>query len=134
MWTIWLGDLDDARFSEKYDVVINCTPDLPFFNNESENIRISLLDKDFENETTKLKKSILQTIDNRLTFGKRILIHCGAGQSRSPTIVACYLLYNDHTLSVEDVVKLLRIKHSNAFFGRVSFKDVLEYVRIATCI
>lgn len=72
---------------------------------------------------------MVQIIDNRLILGKRILIHCGAGQSRSPTIVACYLLYNDHTLSVEDVINLLRFKSSNAFFGRVSFRNILEYVR-----
>lgn len=110
---------------------INCTLDISFFNIDSENIRVGVWDKDFKNEIPKLKSSILsivKTIDNRLKSGKKVLVHCGAGQSRSPTVIACYLLYINRNLSVDAAVNLLKEKNSNTFFGRISFKEILEYV------
>ena len=131
---LWLGDLDFAR-SNKYDVVVNCTPDLPFFNDDSVKIRVPILDKDYEREVPKFCLDILDVvkrIDEHLQNGARVLVHCGAGQSRSPTVVACYLVYR-YQMSVEAAIKITKGRHSNAFFGGVAFLKVIEYTR-DTCL
>lgn len=132
---LWLGDHDSARYTEKYDVIINCTTDLPFYDNLSshflEKIRISVWDKNYKEEIEKLKQCIfivLETINVRLSEGKRILIHCGAGQSRSPSVIACYLLYKNKVQTIDDVIKFIKSKNSNAFFGGISFLPLIEFV------
>lgn len=51
---------------------------------------------------------LVKTIDDRINHGKKILIHCQCGVSRSATLVVAYVIYKNPTMSVQqayDAVK-----------------------------
>lgn len=43
----------------------------------------------------KAMPAIFEMLDTQLSAGKRVLLHCAAGVSRSPTVAVAYLIYRD---------------------------------------
>lgn len=41
---LYLGNENDSKNSHLYDVIINCTSDLPFYSNTTQNIRVNVKD------------------------------------------------------------------------------------------
>lgn len=64
-------------------------------------------------------------IDAALAAGRPVLVHCYAGQQRSPAVVAAYLMLS-RGLSAEAAVRFVRERKPDAFFWTVNFKQTLE--------
>lgn len=45
---------------------------------------------------------LVKVIDERIQLGKRVLIHCQCGVSRSATLVVAYVIYKNPTMSVQE--------------------------------
>lgn len=112
---LWLGNINiskDISFikDNQIDVIVNCTPDIPFIELENENgiekIRIpvedSLLEKDIILMEEYMKSVIPQLIEHYKN-NKKILIHCYAGKQRSAILMAALLFklhQNDQNLNL----------------------------------
>ena len=115
-----------------FDLIINCTPDLPFPQEdkqklyEKEYIRIPIRDEPFESErlyNILEEQNILDTIKKYISQNKNVLIHCNMGQQRSCAVCACYLLkYSEIGL---DVIENIKKKRPMAFFGGINFSDTI---------
>ena len=106
--------------------VVNCTKNLPLLTYNS--IRIAVDDdcnvtsiNDMFDEYFK----IVEIIDQQLSNNKNVIIHCMAGQQRSPSVIAAYLVAKKGYKLVDAII-LIRNKRSSAFFWQVNFKDSLE--------
>lgn len=97
---IWLGNYKaalDSDFlkSNKIDLIINCTPDMPTNEIDIETYRIpvndSLLEKDYLLMERYFKIVIPLLLRKYTIEHKRILIHCHAGKQRSAIVVAALL-------------------------------------------
>jgi protein-tyrosine phosphatase len=128
---LWLGHEDDAKVEGRYDMVVNCTTDLPFYDQKAKQIRIEVKDNGNSEQIEILKGSIvsvLELVEESLKSGQKVLIHCQAGQSRSPTVIACYLLYTGKVSTVDEAIGYLKARASNAFFGQAFFRPVMEHI------
>lgn len=126
---LYLGHIDNAREADKYDVIINCTVDIPFYSTETENHRLVVKDNgDFRQlDIMNLElPNMIKIIDGAITAGKNVLVHCQAGQSRSPSVVAGYLLSQNQDWSVDETIRFVKSKSNNAFFGGCFFRPCLE--------
>lgn len=56
-------------------------------------------------DITKDLMSLCETIEDRVTRGKRVLIHCQQGASRSASLIIAYGLYRNPTLTVDAAYK-----------------------------
>lgn len=69
-------------------------------------------------ETTKF-------IDEELAKGNKVLVHCGAGISRSPTIVAAYLMQK-RGMKLEDIISLFLERRPIIYMAPVFIKELKE--------
>lgn len=126
---IWLGNYNYPKYTN-YDLVINATPDLPFYNNNSLNIRIPVNDDLSYDANIKIVYYILQylpLIHKYVKNNKQILIHCYAGMQRSASILAAYLMiYENYTL--DESISYIRNKRNIAFRPGINFRQALEYI------
>ena len=120
-----------------FDLIINCTQDIPFPSKEIQNkykqeyIRIPIKDDPFDAD--KLydileEQNILETIKKYFSQNKNVLIHCNMGQQRSCAVCACYLLkYNDLNYNEIglNVIENIKKKRPMAFFGGINFIDTI---------
>ena len=72
-----------------------------------------------------LNSNLYGGITNALNHGKKVVVHCLAGQQRSPTIVTGYLM-GCCKLTTQAAIKLIRDRKHDAFFWEVNFKDALQ--------
>jgi len=118
-----------------FDLIINCTLDLPFPPEaiqkiyKQEYIRIPIKDDPFEAErlyNILEEQNILDTIKKYISQNKNVLIHCNMGQQRSCAVCACYLLkYSNLDISISDVIENIKNKRPMAFFGGINFIDTI---------
>lgn len=106
--------------------IVNCTKDLKMKNEN--NLRIAVHD-DMSPEALHgmflALPNAVDTIHEQLQNNKRVVIHCLAGQQRSPTVIAAYLIAKcGYTL--EDAIAYIRGKKKDAFFWSVNFRNSLE--------
>lgn len=129
---LYLGDRTCALDNQHYDMLVNCTIELPNQRNDNSCVRIPVWDRADPNQTDRFISqiiSVVKTIDEMLSGGKRVLVYCAAGQSRSATVVACYLLWRDSSLDIDATVRFVKSRDSNAFFSpHLVFRPVMEYV------
>lgn len=129
---IYLGNYKCSKkeYIEKhnFDVIINCTPDLPFESKNTSNYRIPVYDDlTFYSNIILLNhvNRIVNIIHNHHLNNKKILIHCRAGMQRSAAIVAAYLI-KFHNLSVEDSITFINNRRPAAFMCGSNFSDCLQ--------
>lgn len=132
---LWLGNIIDSRnleFINTIDVVINCTKNLPFNSEHNKQIRIYVDDnlerQEIVNMYKHLKK-ITETINQLLTEGKSIFVHCYAGKQRSATVVCAYLM-RYLNLSYSTAKDLLRTKRMIVFTPLTNFDAALKLFEI----
>lgn len=126
---LYIGNINIANdknylIENKFDVIINCSKDIPnFFENDNlfryyrVPVNDTLQEKDFI-EMYRYFPNIVQIIDDNLNNDKKILVHCFLGMQRSPCVVAAYLLYK-YKLSIHDIIQLILNRRPCAFhYGR----------------
>ena len=102
---------------ENFEIIINCTPNLPFHSKNTTNYRLNVKDNiSYNSNFIILKKALILLPIIHKHIGKtKILIHCRAGQQRSATLATMYLM-KYHNMSAEKAKNFIREKRPNAFF------------------
>ena len=125
---LYLSSYHEAkRYPDIQDFfVVNCTKDLPMISDD--NMRVSVNDDGEKQSIDIMFMAFSRTnadIKSALDEGKKVVVHCLAGQQRSPTVVAAYLMqYCEY--SIEDAIRYIRDKKKDAFFWNVNFKDAIQ--------
>lgn len=111
--------------------LVNCTKDLPM--KHEHNVRIAVND-DMSYESLHgmflALPEIVERIDTELHGGKQVIVHCLAGQQRSPAVIAGYLL-GKRGYTLDEAITYIRSKKIDAFFWTVNFKDSLEQYQMS---
>lgn len=106
---------DDKAIHDKYNIrsIINVDDRcVNFFENDNEYTYFVI--KEIDSPSTDLKKyfqSSTEFIQREISLGKSVLVHCGAGVSRSATIVLAYLM-GVEKMSLDDALEFLQDKRS----------------------
>ena len=109
---IYLGNIDHATTKSVVqeagiNVIINCTESLQSIEFDGvEFHRVSIKDSISE-DAARFFDETSDLIDAYLADGKKILIHCAAGISRSPTILAAYLM-RSRGMSCDEALGFIR--------------------------
>ena len=109
---IYLGNIDHATTKSVVqeagiNVIINCTESLQSIEFDGvEFHRVSIKDSISE-DAARFFDETSDLIDAYLADGKKILIHCAAGISRSPTILAAYLM-RSRGMSCDEALEFIR--------------------------
>ena len=130
---LWLGNSSDSQqipWINQFDIIINCTKDLPFSsqNSNCKNVRIPIDDNlemiEIENMYNCLGP-IIDYIHVQLLKGKKIFVHCFAGVQRSATVIVGYL--TKYTpLSLDECIKAVASKRSIIFQPMCNFRPALN--------
>lgn len=106
--------------------VVNCTKDFPMVSKDG--IRIPVNDdgsKEALDGMLMAFSSATNQIEEWLLAGRRVVVHCLAGQQRSPAVIAAFLM--DHrSFGLQEAIRYIRCKKPDAFFWHVNFRDPLE--------
>jgi dual specificity phosphatase 12 len=130
---LWLGNIKIAQnnnFFEKYniDCVINCSTDIPFYSNYTDNIRISINDNLKSSEIDKMYSYLDKAsdiINKYLLLNKKILVHCYAGKQRSACVIAAFLIkYAGMTL--KNSIIAIKSKRLISFTPDINFLESLK--------
>ena len=125
---LYIGNERSARnYGDRFNLVVNCTPTIPFHINARNKIRISVDDDPAEsaNMYRELYQSnALSYMHESLENNRPVLVHCHAGMQRSCAVVACYLI-NYYGLDPYTAVEYIKQKRPVAFLGGVNFKDTI---------
>jgi len=70
---------------------------------------------------------ITRYIDNSISSGKNVLVHCVMGSQRSATIIALYLM-TKYGMGYNDAIGYIKSKRPICFFGKVNYLESLVYV------
>ena len=118
---------NDIITKENFEIIINCTPNLPFHSENTHNYRLNVKDNiSYNSNIIILKKSIkLLPLIHQNIHNKKILIHCRAGQQRSATLATMYLM-KYHNMSAEKAKIFVREKRPNAFFIGPNFNVAIH--------
>lgn len=134
MPNLYLGTINAAHNIEvlkKHNVrsIVNCTNNedfLQYFENKSK-YRLDIEDNKEESNMLLFTDKILDAvrfIDNQISLGKNVLVHCYWGLMRSPTVIGAYLIMKYH-MNTEDVIKFIQEKKCMTFSNIYNFKSIL---------
>lgn len=104
-----------------FDMVVNCTPNLPFHDACKRRVRIPIKDDPFDSVPLfqiLRDGTALRDIRDELAHGGRVLVHCQAGAQRSPAVVACYLVAF-HDMTPEQAIEAVKAARPIAFFCNI---------------
>lgn len=121
---LYLASFEDAKEFAGSDVfVINCTKDLPMISTQGGGTRLYVDDSPSSAPTMDTSLGLMvRYIENA---GKDVVVHCFAGQQRSATVVAAYLM-RQTGWTPEQTVEFIKSKKPDAFLGGVHFMDSLK--------
>lgn len=127
---LYLGEVISAVNKEdllKHNItaIVNCTTSFKSSFEEIDYFNIKVLDSG-DAESVSLMTAALQPAANfiheKLSQGDKVLVHCHRGLSRSPTIIAAYLILFQK-LSVDQAISV--IKNKRFVKPRLEFKQAL---------
>jgi hypothetical protein len=126
---LYIGSARALESSDRFSMIVNCTPDIPFPKNCANCIRIPVHDDPAE--CAKLislvdSTQVLAKMHESILEKKPVLVHCFAGQQRSCAIVALYLILYYHMTPYQAIAHIKR-KRRIAFFGHVNFAAAFVY-------
>ena len=134
MNNIYLGNFNDSMnndFINDFNLIINCSKDLPFNNNINNNIkkiRISIND-DLSKQSNIDLYNYLNYITNVMhqytNNNKKIFVYCYAGKQRSPSVIAAYLI-KYYKFSTYEAINFIKQKKNNTFIPKVNFYNSLN--------
>ena len=131
---IYLGNYNDSMnndFINDFNLIINCSKDLPFnsnINNNIKKIRISInddLSKQSNIDLYNYLSYITNVIHQYNNNNKKIFIYCYAGKQRSPSIIAAYLI-KYYNFSTYEAINYIKQKKNNTFKPKVNFYNSLN--------
>jgi protein-tyrosine phosphatase len=128
---LWLGNIQDScddLFIINFDIIINCTKELPFHNEKCKNIRLPIDDNLQPLELDNMYKCldmITSYIHKELLKGKKIFVHCFGGVQRSATVIIAYLVRYTG-LSLDECIKCVLSKRSIIFQPMCNFRPSLD--------
>ena len=117
-------------FNTDYDLIVNCTPDIPFPFIHNSIIRIPVYDHPSQNKKMHdliKENQVLETIHSHLWKGQKMLVHCHAGIQRSCAVVACYLV-KYHGLKSDEAIEYIKKRRPIAFVNGVNFRETIETI------
>ena len=105
--------------------VVNCTKDLPML---GPGLRVPV-DDDGSEDCNDVMLSHLaaaaSAIRDHLATGDRVVVHCKAGQQRSPAVAAAYLMA-EGGCGADLAMSRVCARKMDAFFHKPNFRDALE--------
>jgi protein-tyrosine phosphatase len=122
---LYLSNFVDAKDVPRGFFVINCTKNLPMV--ASYGMRLPVNDDLSDESIDKMTRSLpvlVDQIDNVITSGGDVLVHCAAGQQRSAAVVVAYLVYRGMTR--EGAIEYVKSKKPDAFLTGVNFDNSLK--------
>jgi protein tyrosine phosphatase len=128
---LWLGNFQDSHLEpwiNQFDIIINCTKELPFCDLNCKQIRIPIDDNLEPIEIENLYKCldmITEFIHIQLLKGKKIFVHCFAGVQRSASVIVAYLLRYSG-LSLDECIKCVLSKRPIIFQPMCNFRPALD--------
>ena len=129
---LWIGNANDlliGDFINTFDVIINCTKNIPFPEKSTcKTIRVFVDDNLDPVELDNLYKyldKITQYIHAYLVNGRRVFVHCFAGKQRSASVIVAYYMRYFH-MSLEEATTALQSKRQIVFEPLCNFRPILE--------
>lgn len=129
---LYISDRNHVPFLyTDYDLIVNCTPDIPFPLFSNSTIRIPVYDNPryASKMHSEIKKTrVLEYMHAYLKANCTVLVHCHAGIQRSCAVVACYLV-KYHGLTPDQAIEYIKEKRHVAFITGVNFKETIEAIK-----
>lgn len=123
------GAVDISQLDEKNErrvFIVNCTKNLPMLHENGMRIDV---DDDKSSECIETMFSVFPhvvgEIHEQLEAGNTVIVHCLAGQQRSPAVIVAYLMIKcGYEMSA--AIEYVRSKKPDAFFWSVNFQEALH--------
>jgi hypothetical protein len=134
---LWLGNFKaatDASFLRNNNIrfVLNCTrqrsPLRLYDDLGIQSFQFFLDDSDDQrNNDTLVREALLvqQHIDEYISKGMNVLVHCHAGMQRSATMVAVYLMVKYGCNDIDNIIYFIKSRRPIAFGNRATFRNFL---------
>ena len=126
---LYLGGIQSSEKNwNDFRLIVNCSKDIPFQSQQFEMdspecIRIPISDTPDECDNFLayiFETNVLRKMNQAISEGKPVLVHCYAGAQRSCALVACYLI--EYCLVTPEVaMEHVRTCRPIAFFGGANF-------------
>ncbi len=81
---------------------------------------------DHTSPTPEQLNTAINWIEQQITSGRKVVVHCALGRGRSVLIVAAYLLAKDDTLSVRDALNKIRAVRGTARLNKRQLSSLTE--------
>lgn len=128
---VWIGSeatAADKDFLRKHNIkfIVNCSADIPRFS-DIPMLRVSVYD-DPSDAAKMIKYFGISSLAIRdvTRYGGNVLVHCRAGQNRSSTVVAAYLM-TIRKIGYIDAMKLIRERKCETFRPSNFTSSLKEY-------
>jgi atypical dual specificity phosphatase len=126
---LYVGNETCARLhGGAFDLIVNCTPHLPFPEGVVAGIRVAVHDDPFDSLSLfqiLRDDRVLERMRETVLAGGRVLVHCQAGAQRSPAVAACYLVAV-HGLSVDGALAHVRSRRPVAFWFQANLRRAVD--------
>lgn len=71
--------------------------------------------------------NVLQKIHFVLSSQHSVFVHCDKGYSRSPTLIACYLIQY-HDMTVKEAIRFIQTKNPLCFQNGIHFRKTMKHI------
>ena len=131
---LYVGNIQSSKTEwQNMDYIVNCTKDIDIMPEKlkiikPQYIRIPVDDSPDEamNMFNIIQFSkVLDQIHYFLQQGKKVLVHCYAGQQRSCALVACYLITYKN-MTPEEAVLYMKKRRPVAFYHGINFLSTIK--------
>jgi protein-tyrosine phosphatase len=118
---VWVGGANNPRLvvSQNFNVVFNLREieDLKYqnflMNHGLEYVNVKIPDR--YGASPEVLSQIVALIDEKVSEGRKVLVHCNLGRGRSALVVAAYLV--SHGLSPEEALKKIKEKRNVTYLN-----------------
>jgi atypical dual specificity phosphatase len=118
---IALGDIEDSRDPEGVDAVLNVAAEVSILHDVP---CLHLKIDDHRSITRRDLSRAIRFLTERTSVGQKVLVHCSAGISRSPAVVAAFLSATTG-ISTKDALKIIQQKRWIADPDPVVWESIL---------
>jgi protein-tyrosine phosphatase len=123
---LFLGSAVNAAAAHDFDLVVNVTEDVPNFYESTESVqylRVPMRDVPDAHFDTKTLSAAADTVIDALGDGKRVLVHCLFGASRSVAVV-CAVVRRMEGIDAGEAYASVREKRAEACMNVSFYEDV----------